>query len=467
MGPYNARVPAISANGQEPREESPTSQPENAPVDTQLAQPVESGAVVDPKPTPEPSTPHGEDEPQPGQPRDEQGRFSPKPSEPPKPDPVKDAIDRLARKSEAERAPKQPEGTPAKAEQKPKDAKAPEAKPTDEALKSRSESNDKTSDAKAVPTFSPEEMAALKQSTRTRIETLSSLAKEAREKLAEAEPLVQSGKEYRDLIEGFELQKDIGWVPQEHIAGLVKVQAAVNRSLIALNQNRLPADGDLSLFKDLASQIDTLRSKFGISLPASTASAPELKPFEGELPADLKDMVEIYGVDEKRVRLLAAMEGRKAAPPAQQPAAQPTAQPAPQQPAQPAKPRGVDMEVIYARKLAAELGQLGVQNPNEQLRVLLRHPATKQEVIRRFPGTTIADVPEVFDALEPQTRNEILLAAHKAMTAPKVPSRSPTQPPPATTQRGLPPGTAPARRSAPAADGDAVAAAIAHLARPE
>ena len=466
VGPYNARVPQREA-GQEPREDSPPSQPENAPVDTQPSQPADTGAAIDQTQPPETSTPHGEDQPKADAPRDEQGRFAPKQSEPSKPDPVKDAIDKLARKVETEKAPKQPEDTPAKAEQKPKDApKAPEAKPTDEALKSRSESNDKSGSAKAMPAFSPEEMAALKQSTRTRIETLSSIAKEAREKLAEAEPLVQSGKEYRDLIEGFELREDIGWVPQEHIAGLVKVQAAVNRSLVALNQNRLPSEGDLSLFTDLAAQIDTLRSKFGIASPA--APAPEIKPFEGELPADLKDMVEIYGVDEKRVRLLAAMEGRKASQPAQ-PSTKPQSPPTPAQPPaqQPVKPRGVDMEVIYARKLVAELGQLGVQNPNEQLRVLLRHPATKQEVIRRFPGTTINDVPSVFDALEPQTRNEIIIAAHKAMTAPKVPSRPTNQPPPATTQRGIQTGTAPARQVASAANGDAVAAAIAHLARPE
>jgi hypothetical protein len=99
------------------------------------------------------------------------------------------------------------------------------------------------------------------------------------------------------------------------------------------------------------------------------------------------------------------------------------------------------------------------------VRVLLRHPATKQEVIKRFPGLTVAEVPAVFDALDPQTRYEILKAAHTATTAkPPVPAR-PSTPPPATPTRTLT-GVRPAGGGNRPAVGDAnaVSSAVDYLA---
>jgi len=118
---------------------------------------------------------------------------------------------------------------------------------------------------------------------------------------------------------------------------------------------------------------------------------------------------------------------------------------------------------MYGRRFADELSAEGVQNPKERMRVLLQHPLTRQEVIKRFPGITTADVPVIFDSLDAPTRYDILKSAHKALTAAQVPAR-PQPPPPATTHRSLQ-TTATPRRAASAANGDPVAAAIAHLAR--
>jgi hypothetical protein len=426
-------------------------------VDTQPTQPVDTGAA----PTdaaPAPSTPHGEETPKDDRPRDEQGRFAAGDSKPSKPDPIKAAIDRLAKPATQAKpdAAKPPAGTPTQAAQKPKEApKAPEAKPTDEALKSR------TNDDLDAP---PEEKAAWRPATKERFDKVLAAARTSREELEKAKPDIEIGRGYNQLVEDFDLREDIGFVPPEHFAGVVKAQAAVNRSLLALEQGRQPAPQDLATVKALSESIGRISASIGIAAP--TPAAAEVKPFEGELTSDMRDLVEVYGYDEKRVRLLAALEGKtsqaapqaKVNPPAPQPATTPA--PAPQE-----RPSGVDMVQLYGRKLMSDLTALGVQNPGEQVRVLLRHPATKQEVIKRFPGLTVAEVPAVFDALDPQTRYEILKAAHTATTAkPPVPAR-PSTPPPATPTRTLT-GVRPAGGGNRPAVGDAnaVSSAVDYLA---
>jgi hypothetical protein len=415
--------------GQETREDSPSSQPDERPVDTQPSQPDASGAAVDRLASSDPPPPPGDAPPPRDEPsRDDSGRFAPKTdAEPSPPDPIKAAIDRLAKKPNPEAA-KQPAGTPAKAAPKPLDgAKPPATQATDEALKTPTDDLD-------AP---PEEKAAWRQHTKDRFEKVLSAARTHRQELADAKPDIESGRGYNQILEDFDLKQDIGFVPPEHFAGVVKAQAAVNRALIAMNQGRSPAPQDVETFTALASNIDTLRTKLGIASTSTPAPAPQLAPFTGQLPGDMQDLVDVYGIPEERVRILAALEASgKQAPPA---TAQPTAPPVQvqQPPAQPARQSGVDMDQLYGRKLLSEMSASGVQNPTEQMRVLLRHPATKQEVVRRFPGVTVAEVPQVFDALDAATRYEILKAAHTATTAKPVPAR-PSQPPPAaTTQRTL------------------------------
>jgi hypothetical protein len=216
----------------------------------------------------------------------------------------------------------------------------------------------------------------------------------------------------------------------------------------------------------LGQSVDAIRTQLGLAAEAKAAAAAPVVPFAGELPADLKDLVDVYGIDEKRVRLLAAIESSAGKTPASPPApVAPASQlPASPQAPAPAKPVGVDMDQLYGRKLLSDLSSQGAQNPGEQVRVLLKHPQTRQEVIKRFPGLTAAEVPAVFDSLDAATRYEILKSAHTALQAPKVPSR-PASPPPPTHQRGVPVTTTP--RAVAPADGDPVKAAIALLSREE
>ena len=426
------------------RVESLPTQPDQLQVETQPSQPVDTGAAPDPKPAPDTSHPSEAGPKDADRSRNDAGRFSPKDSKPPAPDPVKEAIDRLVKKSEPE-APKQP-GTAAA--DPPRDAKAPPGKPTDEGLKSR------TKDDLDAP---PEERARWRRDTADRFDRVLSTARSAREELEKSAPFIEQGKGYSKILDEFELHQDIGFVPPEHFAGVVKAQAAINRALISINQGRQPAPSDVETFTALASNVDKIRSQLGIQTPHAASTAPSTKPFEGELPQDLKDLVEVYGIDEKRVRMLAALEAGAKAP------AQPAERAPVEPPVQlPAKPVGVDMDQLYGRKLLSEMHALGVQNPKENLRVLLQHPQTRQEVINRFPGITLAEVPAIFDSLDAPTRYEILKSAHTALTATKVPVR-PSLPPP-THNRSVP-TTATPRREGPAAGQDAVSAAIAHLAR--
>ena len=313
----------------------------------------------------------------------------------------------------------------------------------------------------------PQEVKATwKQHTRERFDKVLTTLRTEREARAADEPHVQAGKDFNDLIDRFELGKDIGYVPKEHIAGLVKVQAAVNRGLLALQGGQTPAPQDVKLLAELGQTIDSMRGKFGIQAPVA---APSIKPLQGELPADLAELVSVYGLPEQRVRLLAAMEAAEKAatkpPERQAPPQQPTP-PAPpaQQPPQQPQP-GVNFDQIYGRKLVTELATLGEQDPNKKALELLHSPEAKQEVMRQFPGVTIHQVPMVFDSLGADKRFEILLAAYRA-TAKRVPARPPATPPPATNQRTVPATRSP-RHEDTDAPLDAVQMVIERLAKPQ
>jgi len=423
------------------------------PAESTPTQPVDTGEQTTPASETTHSTPPVETDTTPKvdpRPRDEFGRFKPQEGDEVI-DSVQEAINRLAKPEPGAAAKeKAPVGKPGPTAKQP-EAKAPTAKPaTPDAL---------TTDPLVDLTPSDAEKAHWSTKTKERFEKLLSKTKELYAQ-RETDPDFTAGKDFNSLKKEFGLDNDIGFVPKEHIAGLIQVQAAINRSLIARNQGRAPSPEDVQALGDMGQTLDQLRAQFGLQ---SAQSQTAVKPFAGALPDDLKDLVEVYGIDEKRVRMLAALEaGDK--PPAQQQQQQiPAQQVAPVQQQQPL-PQGVDMQQLYSRRFLTELTTKGDENPQQTMRVLLAHPSTKTEVMRKFPGTTPADVPFVFNALDAKERYEVLTAAHTAMTKQtKVPVRSITPPPP-TTNRTLT-GTATPRKAAPDANGDPVAAAIAFMAR--
>lgn len=376
--------------------------------------------------------------------RDEQGRFSPKGPES-IPDPVQDAINRLRKPDQA---------TPTKIPDKPAkatpDAKVAKPEPVKDATKTSTPVDDLD-----VP---ENEKAAWKSHTRERFDKVLTTLRTERETRKADEPLIATGKEFSTLLDEFSLHDDMGFVPREHIAGLISVQASVNRGLLAIQQGRIPAKADREAFSTFGQTVDHIRSQFGIAPPANPGTSAT---FTGELPQDLKDLVEVYGIDEKRVRMLAALEQSVKAPAQPQQQAAPVQASLPVQSAKPAQEEGVDWSRIYVNKILTDISRVGDRNPQQTLNVLLAHPLTRNEVVKQFPGVTAADVPAVFNALDPKGKYEVLAAAHREMTKQVQPPR-PTPPPPATTQRTLPPAATP-RRQASEPNGDPVDSAIAFL----
>lgn len=438
---------AQAQTGQDHQGESPTPNAESPQDDSVLTQPDASGEQTSPaNESDATSPPEVNGSTTDDRPRDPLGRFAPKEAES-KPDPVAEAVARLSKPETATTPPAAKPEQPAKAAPEEK-AKAP---PTKDASTTST-----TVDDLDVPEA---EKGQWKRHTRERFDKVLTTLRSEREARKADEPILTHGREFSSLLNDFNLKEDIGFVPKEHIAGLISVQACVNRGLLAIQQGRVPAQQDRAALETFGQAVDSLRNQFGVQTAPSQAPAA---PFTGELPADLKDLVDVYGIDEKRVRMLAAIEaGAKA--PAQPPVQAAPVQPqAPQAPALQVKPEGVDMDALYSRRLMGDIAQAGDQNPGQTLRVLLNHPATKNEVIRMFPGTTPADVPAVFNALDPRSRYEVLAAAHRVMTKPVQPRPSTPLPPP-TTQRSVP-VTPALRRPAPDANGDPVASAIAYMA---
>lgn len=444
-------------DGQKIPEASPTSTSETA-LPSSSAPPVETGTTSAPPAAQEPPPPAPEASAEPPkqteQPRDERGRFLPKPpAEPPSDDPVEKALSKLSR----------PEPPP----KPPTEAKPAEAKPQ-EAAKADGKTDTLTKDPLADLDAPAEEKAQWRQQTRERFDKLLQRTRALHEEYEQAKPYITIGREMSDVLEKFNLHQDVGFVPPDHLAGLIRAQAAVNRSLIAMSQRRQPDPVDLQIVSELGQQVDRIRQQFNLA-PSGFATPEAIKPFEGELPEEFQDLIDVYGFDEARVRRWAALEqaakqqaSQAAGKPSAAPAAQPTAAPPSE-----AVPTGVDMERLYAQRLMRDLSASGVANPSEMVRVLLQHPVTKQEVMRRYPGVTIQDVPRIFDSLEPSTRYEILKAAHRmvANQLTRPPSPSPTPPPPPTNQRGLPANATPARAAGNGQSLDPVQAAIARLAR--
>lgn len=313
--------------------------------------------------------------------------------------------------------------------------------------------------------FDDRDRAALSGRTKARIEELNQRWRSAE---AERAKLAQAGSqpdEFAELVQQHKLENDVGFVPADHLAGLMRAQAAIVRSQIAMQQGRNPAAGDVQAASRFFDTIDAVRGQLGLNKPAPTAA--EIQPFKGDLPSDAKDLVEVYGLPEADVRLLVALKARQAGAAmgggsSARPAAPPQAPPAPHS-LPPQRGEGVDMDALYGQRFVADLTREGVQPAmvRAHFQVLLPIAATITQ--QRFPGVPVDRVAAVFDALPPQERFNILTEAQKVYRAKSTPVRPSTPPPPASPP-GLN-GSAP-RRTAPAANGDPVAAAVAFLARP-
>jgi len=409
-----------------------------------------------PEATPHPASGAEAPAPTDEKPRDERGRFAPKPDAEATPDPVEAALDRLGRPAKPDKA-----ATPAQPPAKPTPPAKEPPKATGEPPKQPLPEGQQPPKDDPLAGLPPE---ALKAKTRERIETLHRRAVEAEAKLSQSQPDPIAG-DFTQAVKEYGLENDLGFVPAENLASLVKVQAAINRSQLAIQQGRRPATADLRAVAQLHEQVTQLATGYGVVRPASSApqSAP-LAPMQGQLPQEYQDLVEVYGLPEERVRLLAAIEAQAKGSPPAAPRAAPQAPPAAEQPQQQPVEEGVDMDDLYAQRLAGDLIREGVAANQLKAHVAALLPFIVKETQQRFPFVEAQRIPQVFDQLPAEERYKIMLAAHRVARGNVSSPRSPTLPPPTRALHG----GAPMRRTATAVDdGDPVLAAMNRLARAE
>ena len=265
--------------------------------------------------------------------------------------------------------------------------------------------------------------------------------------------------DFATMVKEHALADDLAWVPAQHLAGITKVQAAINRAVVARSQGRDPADADLQAVQALYQQVDQIAEQFGVK-PAAAPAAPQITPLTGDLPDGYKDLVQVYGLPEKQVRLLAAIEAREKAPPAAPPASAPAAQP----PTPRAK--GVDLEGLYVGRRDEALAADGVPRERVRAHLQLITPQILAETRRRFPTVEAGREAAMYNALPPKEQFEITMEAHRAFKGGSRPaSPPPAKPAPTRAPPSGNPASAPRRQAHLDFTGkDAVTAAVNFLA---
>jgi len=365
------------------------------------------------------------------------------------PDPVQEAMARLA-KPETAKAAKADDDAPAPEPQAKDAKKVPEPPPKAGAEPSLEDPYKGWLDNEQARN-------RLRPQTRQWIEKLHGRWKEA-----ETHPDRLVGADFNAMLSAHKLTDDIGFVRPDELAGLVKVQAAIGRSQLAVEQGRRPAGADLDALRTLSKQVSSLQERFGLKSEVVTPAAPQ--PYPGQLPQAYQELIDVFRLPEKQVRLLYSLE--QSGSPAAPPASQAPAAPAPTQPpAQVADlpPEGVDMEAIYSRRLSGEMAKDGVTADRFAAHVLALEPRMKQQVLAEFPGLSEAQVIRVFNAMSPKERADITLKAHKEFAASRK-APAPNQPQLAPPTRQSLRGTSP-RTQATAPTSDAVESAVAFLSR--
>lgn len=311
--------------------------------------------------------------------------------------------------------------------------------------------------------FDDRERAALKGRTRERIEELHHRWSEERKLRETAESKPAEPDEFSSMVTEHKLDEDVPFVAPQALATLVRAEAALTRSFIALQQGRAPDPNDVHVAGMFFQRTETIRGQLGLAPAPPAAATLEVKPFVGKLSDDEQALVEVYGLPEADVRMLAALRARREAA-----ARTPSQAAAPVQPIQqaaPPRPTGIDFDKLYGQQLVSNLVTSGVQPAMVNAHIKVLFPLAAEITRTKFPGLAPEHTAGVFDALSAKDRCDILREAHEkyqAKTKPPVPARS-TPPPPAShpTLNG-----SVARRAAASSTGDPVTDAVNLLARP-
>lgn len=298
------------------------------------------------------------------------------------------------------------------------------------------------------------------------VDSLNAKIKDRDVQIKNVEQFATDGKQFNELIDNFGVRDDVGWVPPEHMAGLIRAQASVNRALDNLRRGQQPTTQDMQQVNALGASVDAIRQSLGV--PVAKAES-EITPFAGKLPEHLHDLVSVYGIPESQVRLLAAIEARTA-----QAAKAPVSAPAPVHPqletsavapAQPVRTQPTaptEVENAYMRRLTLGLSKEGI-NVEAAPKYISQLIEGARPKVREMFGVGDAQVPRLFNAMSASERYNLLLEVHRDAQAKQRPV--PTQLPAATTNPPLN-GRGPQRQTQRATD-DPVQDAINRLSRSE
>jgi hypothetical protein len=327
------------------------------------------------------------------------------------------------------------------------DGKAPEAK-KDEPKEATQED--------AYAGFTPEEKRAieLKPKTKDRIEKLYGRARAAETRLQALELVKGPAVDITDALRSAKADGELGYVAPQQMVSLTIATAALNRVALARKSGAPPAARDVQTAKQYFAAIKSAAEQIGEQLPGDE--------FTGEVPKDVKDLHEVYGVlSADEAKAIAALRARKAATP-----------PAPKDPA----PAPAAREAVNPERIAAEVAdQTWIEATLTTLHDDGVEPAKVQAYydtnlvprMHQYLAEKIPNVPpeQVMDKLSPKAKHQLVVMAHRAERAASSPPAARKQEP--APNRGRPltsSGTSP-RIPAPSKGDDHVDSAIDYLAR--
>lgn len=174
--------------------------------------------------------------------------------------------------------------------------------------------------------FTDEDRKRLGKRAEKRIKQLHAEGREAKQQVIELQEKfedqtsnIKVGQYFNDLVDKHNLD------PQD-------VDTAMNLAIGVVHHPR-------NVIPVLEQLLDQVHHRAGI--PRQSAAPASLAPFQGQLSNEMQDLIDVYGMDETRVRMWAAAENLGARAQAQPPTPAPAPAPAPVPQAQPAPQEGV------------------------------------------------------------------------------------------------------------------------------
>lgn len=283
--------------------------------------------------------------------------------------------------------------------------------------------------------FSEDEKFLIQRKAKTK-ERFEAMYRRARAAEEAAEALKVAGAPAREIVEVLKAAKvdaELGYVDPRQVPGLIAAQAAMNRVRLAKQAGRQVDARDVQAVQYFVSTIGKVAGEIGVQ------GSPPAAEFDGEVPKDIKDLHEVYGVlsedEAKAVAALRARKGKETSPP-----------PKGQEPPPAREPALPPPEVIAAE--AQE--QAWIEATLERLHSDGVKPAETQTyyetklvpMIHAFLAEKVPGLPPsaVLERLDGKAKHQLVLLAHQA-------EREASSPPP--SQNGKPPQGTPPRRGRP------------------